>query len=90
MEVVKEYQKKGNLKKKQVSMTFLGTIWKIRLKIAYIVYQIWKERTPKKRNFLVKFSKKCPKNGFETCFFFKICLRRKFLSQNRNRVFLVI
>ena len=45
------------------------------------------ERAPKKRYFLSKFFKKCPKTAFLTVFS-KICLRRRKLCQNRGKTVL--
>ena len=45
------------------------------------------ERAPKKRYFLSKFFKKCPKTAFLT-FFSKNCLRRRKLCQNRGKTVL--
>ena len=42
------------------------------------------ERAPKKRNFLPKFFKKCPKTAFLTVFS-KICLRRRKFCQNKGK-----
>ena len=43
----------------------------LRAPLAPIYTNFEGERAPKKRVFLSKFSKKCPKNGFLTCFFFQ-------------------
>ena len=55
--------------------------------LAPIYTNFERERAPKKRDFLSKFFKKCPKTAFLTVFS-KICLRRRKFCQNRGKTVL--